>query len=137
MRRRRRAHRPPGEERAAQVGRAAARPRDQAARRPVERREFAGQDACLPQHLERPRPSRDVDLATRSLLEATATVGSDLGLDAEGAQEAEGPPSYRRASEIELHRDVAARAQVEAPRAVEERRELREPVALIRWRDRG
>jgi hypothetical protein len=56
--------------------------------------------------------------------------GADLGLDVDRAQERERAPSDGGACEVEVERDVAATAKVDAPGDVEEPGEFGEPVAV-------
>ena len=80
VRRARARQRAAAEQRAAQVGGAAARPRDDAPRRPLERRAAGVEHAGLAQHLERPRVAADVQLVARRAVEGAAAVRADLGL---------------------------------------------------------
>ena len=79
------------EERAAQVGAAAARRATRRARRPLERRERRGQSTPASFSVsQRARVAGDVHLVAGRPLERVLPVGADLRVDAELAQEAEG-----------------------------------------------
>jgi hypothetical protein len=124
------------EERAAQVRGAAAAPRDDSARRPLERCVTAIDDPCRCEHAQRFGISGDVQLETRRSVERAAPIGADLGAQPALPQEREGPPRRRAAPEIQMERPVAAASQMEAPGGMEERRQLRPPVAFPLGRDR-
>ena len=89
VRRARTGERAASEQRAAQVGAAAARARDDATGRALERPESAAEDACLVHQLERPAASRNVELVARLAAERPAPVGADLRRNLEIAQESE------------------------------------------------
>src|SRR5204862_455435 len=80
--------------------------------------------------------SLDVELGAGLPSERPAAIGSDLGADAERAQQRERAPSDRRAREVEMQRNLSPAAQVEPAGEVEERGQLRQPVALALGRDR-
>jgi hypothetical protein len=121
---------PAAEQRTAQVGAAAAGTTDHPLRRPLERRQPGADDAGLVEHLHRARLAGHVELVPRLPAEGAPAVAPDLAGHAESAQEAERAPSHARGRQIEVQRDLAAAAQVDATGGVEERRELREAVAL-------
>lgn len=72
------------------------------------------------QDLERPFVAGDVELIARAALEGPAAVRPDLGVDAEGTQEAESATRDRRVGDVEMHRDLAAPSQMDTARRVEE-----------------
>jgi hypothetical protein len=57
-------------------------------------------------------------------------VAPDLAADAEPTQKAERPPGDPGARKVEVERDLAPAAEVNAPRGVEEGRELRKAIAF-------
>ena len=115
----------------------AARPGDDALRRPVERRQARAQHAGLVEYLERPALARDVELVTRPSLEGPTSVAPDLALDTEPPKQRERPPGDGRAGHVEVNGHLSAAAEMDRPRCMEERRELRELVALPPRGDRG
>ena len=137
MRRARAAERAAAEQRAAQVGAAAARASDDAFWRPLDRDEPLVEHSRLVHHLQGPLLPLDVELVAGRLLERVPAIGADLGLDAELPQEPECAPRDGRAREVEVERDLPAPAQVRAAGGMEEPRELGEPVAVAAWRDPG
>ena len=82
---------PCAQQRAAQVGAPAARPRDDTLGRPLERRQSRAQHPGLVEHLERPALTLDVELVARPALEGAAPVAPDLALDAEASKQRERP----------------------------------------------
>src|SRR5438132_4890454 len=103
-------------------------------------REWAGrrtEHSGAIQRLVRARRSLDVELIARRAVERLALVGTDLRLDVERAQQTERTACNGRAGEIEVDVDVAASAEVDAARDVEEPGELGEAVAVRLRRDRG
>ena len=104
VRRSRPAQRSRAEERAAQVGRPAARARDDTPRRTVEWKPVASHHSCLRQHGDRVLRAVDDELRARSALERVGTVGPDLRVDAEPAQDRERAPSDRRLGQVEVER---------------------------------
>ena len=103
---------------------------------------FAGviRDLCeriIDEDLERSRVACDVELIPRRRIEGTATICPDLRPDPALAQERECPPRRGAAAEVEMQSPVACGTKVQAAGRVEERRELREPVARALRRDRG
>ena len=128
---------PRTEQGAAEVGAPAARPRDDTLRRPVERRQPRAQHPGLVEHLERAALTLDVELVARPALEGAAPVAADLTPDAEAAKQRERPTRNRRAGHVQVDGHLAAAAQVDRPGGVEERRQLRELVALPPRGDRG
>jgi hypothetical protein len=129
------ADRPGAEQRAADVGRAAALASDDALRRALERRARARNDSRLGEDLSRGRRPGDVELVARRLREGPLPVRADLGVDAQLSQQPEGSPRNGWAGNVEMKRDLALPAQVEAAGRVRERGELGEPVAAPRRRD--
>ena len=111
------------EQRAAEVGTAAARPADHALRRLLERRARSREHAGLPEHRQRVRVDLDVELVARRLVERAAAVSADLGAHTEVAQERERASRGRGARQVEVDRDRAA-AQVPRAGGVEESRQL-------------
>ena len=103
------------EQRAAQVGAAAARAADDALRRLLERRARRGEHTRLAQHVERALVDVDVQLVARRLVERAARVRADLRAHAEVAQQREGAPGGGRAREVEVHRDRRRRAGARRP----------------------
>ena len=101
----------------------------------------AERDACR----RRRRPTRtrsaslvavDVELVARRRVEGAAAVRADLRTNPAVAQKCEGAPSRGTASEIEVKRPVPGSTEMEASGRVEQRRELRSPIALTLRRDR-
>ena len=127
--------RPRTEERAAQVGGAAAAARYDSARRPVERRVPAVDDARGSEHPQRVGVPLDMQLKPRRGVEGPTSIGADLGAEPARAEKRKRPPRCGAAAEVEMERPVAAAAQMKAPGRVEERRELGPPVAFPLWRD--
>ncbi len=124
------------EECAAQVRGAAAAPPDDAARRSLERRVPAVDDAGSREHAQGVVVALDVELVPRRSVEGPAPVGPDLRADPAVAEERERAPRRGAASEIEVQRPVAGAAEVQAPGGVEQRGELGAPIALALRRDR-
>ena len=93
-------------------------------------------DAGRDEDAQRVLVAVDVELVARRRVEGTATIGADLRTDPAVAEEREGAPSRGTASEIEMKRPVPGSAQMEAPGRVEQRRQLRSPIALPLRRDR-
>jgi hypothetical protein len=89
------------------------------------------------EELQRPSVARDVKLIARSLLERAPPVGPDLGRNVEVSKKRERTARGRRARQIEMHRHLAAAADVEAPGDVEEGRELGQAVAIASRGDCG
>ena len=71
------------EKSAAEIRAAAARPADDAARRPLERRVARPEHSRLVQHTQRLHAAVDVELIARCTVEGAATIRADLGGDAE------------------------------------------------------
>ena len=88
-------------------------------------------------NVERALVDRNVELEAHLLPEGVPAVGAHLARDVEAAQQAERAPRRGGAAEVDVHVDLAPPAEVLAARAVEERRELRELVALALRRDLG
>ena len=132
MRRARAADRSAAEQRAAQVGAPAARPPDDPARRPLERRAAGVEDARLVEDAQRVRSALDVQLVARRSGERALPVRAELGADADVAQQPERAPGDGRLAHVEVQRDLAAPVEVEPPGRVEEPGELSEPVAVRR-----
>jgi hypothetical protein len=81
------------------------------------------------------RRSLDVELIARRAVERLPLVGADLGFDVERAQQAERTARNGRAGEIEMDVDVAAAAEVDTARDVEEPEKLGQAVAVRCRRD--
>jgi hypothetical protein len=60
----------------------------------------------------------------------------DLARDAVALEEREDTPRHRRAGDVEVHADAPPAAEVEAPCAPNQRRELGEPAARLARLDR-
>ncbi len=131
------AERPRAEEGAAQVGRAAARPGDDVPRRTVERQALPAHDPGLGQHVDRVLRAGDEQLRARGAVEGAAPVRPDLRLDPKRPEDREGTARDRRLGEVEVERHRAAAEEVDGAAGVEERRDLGQPVAAPRRRDRG
>ena len=136
VRRPRARQRAAAEECAAEVGAAAARAGDDAARRAVEREMVVVEDAGLGEHAERALRALDVELVARRAIEGPRRVGADLRRDAQLGEQRERAPDDGRGREVEVERDRAAAAEMHRARRVEERGDLRQPVAAARRRDR-
>jgi len=72
------------------------------------------------EHLQRAIVSSDVQLVPRAAVEGLPCVRSDLGRDAERAQEAEGSARHGRVCDVEMQGDLAAALQMHAPRGMKE-----------------
>jgi hypothetical protein len=103
----------------------------------LERREAMGQDARLVEHLQRAIGSGDMQLVPRRAFERALAIRPDLGGDAETAEQAERAARDGRARHVEMHRDFAATAEVDAAGCVKQAGQLRELVAVASGRDRG
>ena len=136
VRRARPAQRARAEEGAPQIRRAAAGPRDDAPGRSVERKAVAAEDACLGQHLDRVRRSVDQQLRARAPIEGVAAIRADLRVDAEAPEDREGPPCDGRLRDVEMEGQLPAPEEVDRAGGVEQRRDLREPVAAALGDDR-
>ena len=137
MRRPRARERAGAEERASQIGAAAARAADHSLGRTAERCAASGEDAGLPEHRRRGRIDLELELITGRAVERVPGVGADLGTDAEVSQQAERTPRDRGAREVELHRELTASVQMPRPRGVRESRELCQRTAAAGRLDRG
>ena len=93
--------------------------------------------ARLDELAERGFVAGDVELVAGRPVERAPAVGADLRVDPERAQQREGAARDAGGGEVEVESDLAAAAQVDRPGRVEERRDLREPAAASRRRDRG
>ena len=87
------------------------------------------------QDAQRDLPSLDVQLVARRPCERTLPVRAELRVDADVAQQAERASRDGRVAQVEVEGDLAAAAEVEPSRRVEEPGELGEPVAVARRRD--
>ena len=123
------------EERAAQVGGAAAAARHDPPRRPLERAVPPVDHAGRRQDSQGVGVAVDVELVARRGVERAAPVGADLRADPAVAEEGERSAGGRPAAEVEVERPVSRPAQVEASRRVEQRGQLRPAVALALGRD--
>ena len=92
-------------------------------------------DAGRDENVERARVAVHVELEARRTVERAPAVGADLGADSLLAEERERPASGSAAPEVEVEPPVTVSAEVEVAGRVEERRELRPPVAAARRRD--
>ena len=137
MRRARPRERAATEQRAAQIRPAAAGATDDALRRPLHRRVPGVEDARLDEHAESGFVPGDVELVASGAVERAATVGADLRVDPELAQQREGTPCDAGGREIEVESDLSTAAEMDRPGRVEERRDLGEPAAASLRRDRG
>ena len=104
-------------------------------RRSGQRAAAASDDAGLAENLHRARAAEDVQLVARRAVERALPVRPDLALDAEVAQQRERPPGHRRRRDVEMERELAVTAQVQAAGRMEERRDLGERVAAASGRD--
>ena len=129
------ADRPGAQESSAPVGGAATETPDDPRRRPGQRAASAPDDAGLAEHLHRACAAEDVQLVARRAVECAPPVRPDLALDAEVTQQRERPPGHGRRRDVEVERELAVTAEMEAAGRVEERRDLRERVAAPRGRD--
>ena len=111
------------EQRASDVGTAAARPADHSLRRMLERRARSREDAGLPEHRQCVSIDVDVKLVARRPVERAAAIRADLGAHIEVAEERKRAPRGRGARQIEMDRNRAA-AQVPRAGGVEESRQL-------------
>ncbi len=129
------ADRPGSQESPAPVRGPAAGTPDDPRRRPGQRAATAPDDAGLAENLHRARAAEDVQLVARRAVECASPVRPDLALDAEVTQQRERPPGHGRRRHVEVERELAVTAEMEAAGRVEERRDLRERVAAPRGRD--
>src|SRR5437867_2143681 len=108
------AHRAAAEQRASHVRAAAAPPPGKALRRPGEWRATRRQHSCLLEDGECRRGTRDVELVPGGTREGMLGIRPDLGLDAEVAKQGESAPRDGRRSEIEVERNLAVAAEMQA-----------------------
>ena len=125
------------EERAAEVGRAAAGAGDDTARRALEGRMPAIEDACGDERSKGIGGAVDVELVAGRAVEGAPPVGPDLRADLLVAEQPEGAAGGGSAPQVEVERPAAPAVEVEAAGGVEERRELGEPVARAFRGDAG
>ena len=130
------ADRPGAEQRTARVGRTAAGTPDDPRRRSGQRAAAAPDDAGLTENLHRARAAENVQLVARRTVERALPVRPDLALDPEVAQERERSAGHRGRRDVEMERELAVPAEVEAAGRVEQRRDLRERVATPGGRNR-
>ena len=123
------------EERPTQVRAPTAPARDDASRRTLERRVPAVDDARCDEDVERARVALHVELEARRAIERAPAVGADLGPDSFVAEQRERPARSCAAPEVEMKAPLPVSAQVEVARGMEERGELRTPVAVACRRD--
>ena len=129
MRRARPAQRAPTQEGASQVGRPAAGAGDDASRRPVERQPLAAEHTSLGQDLDRVRRALDEKLRACAPVERVTAVRADLRVHPEAPQDGERPTRHGRLREVEVERERPPAEEMHGARRVEERGDLREPVA--------
>jgi 1-pyrroline-5-carboxylate dehydrogenase len=125
------------EQRAAQICPTAAGSSDDPLRRALERRQPHAHHAGLVKHLQRARLLGDVQLVPGLPTEGSPTIAPDLAGNAEPPQEAERPARDGRARKVEVERHGTATPEVNPSGRVEERRQLREAVALASGCDPG
>jgi hypothetical protein len=87
-------------------------------------------DARGSEHPQRVGIPLDVQLKPGCGVESLTSIGADLGPEPALAEQRKRPPRGGATAEVEMKPPVAAASQMEAPRRVEERRELGPPVAL-------
>jgi hypothetical protein len=124
------AQRSTAEERSPDIRSTAARARDDAPRRMVERAQARAEHSGLVQYLKRAFVPFDMQLVTRPPVEGTAAVRPDLRGDAEAAEQAERAARDCRFRQIQVNGNFAPPLQVDAARRVEETRELGQAVAI-------
>jgi hypothetical protein len=88
------------------------------------------------EHAQRVGVSIDVELKPSRGIERPSPIGADLGAEPAVAEKGKSAPRGGAAPEVEMERPVAAAAQVETAGGMEERRELRSPIALALGGDR-
>jgi hypothetical protein len=124
------------EERAAKVRSPTAATTDHAPWRAVERPVSPVDDARGGKDPQSVVVPVDVELVARRRVERSAAVRADLGPDSAVAQKGERTSGRCAAPEVEVERPVSRPAKMEAPRRVEQCRELGSAVALALRRDR-
>jgi hypothetical protein len=120
VRRTRSAQRSAAEQRAANVGGAAARAGDDTPRRVFEGSEPRGDHAGLVQHLNGAFVSLDVQLISRAAVERPPAIRSDLRGYAEAPQQTEGSTSHRGIGDVQMNGNLTASPQVDASGRMEE-----------------
>ncbi len=123
------------EERTPDVRALAAGACDEPSRRTLEWRVPAVDDAGRDEDVQRARLAFQVELEACRAVERAPRVRPDLGADALLAKQREGAAGGGAAPEVEVEAPLPVPAQVEIAGGVEERRELREPVAAARRRN--
>ena len=98
---------------------------------------IVAEHAGLGENAERALRPLDVELVARRAAEGLRGVGADLRRDAELGQERERAAHGRRRREVEVERDGAAATEMHRSGGVEQRRDLRQPVAASRRCDRS
>jgi hypothetical protein len=129
------AERPRPQERAAEIGAAAALARQHALRRVLEWPMRGVEHAGPVQGLVSVRRPFDVQLVAGRTVEGMLLVRPDLRLDIEGTQECERATCHCRAREIEVQGNLASTPQVHASGNVEQSGELGEAIAIRIRRD--
>ena len=113
----------------------AARPPDDSAWRPLERRAADVEDARVVQDPHCVGPSLDVQLVPGRSGERALLICTQLGAHADVAEQPERAPGYGGLAHVEVQRDLASAVDVEPPGRVEEPGELSEPIAIRRGHD--
>lgn len=125
-----------GEECAAQVGGAAARPAGHARGRPRERAVARAEDPRRRERLDRALVVCEVELVAGRPVERTPLERADLARDAVRMEERDRPPGDVRAPQLQVKPDPPAAPQVDASRPSDERRQLRQTAAGLARLDR-
>jgi hypothetical protein len=102
-------------QRAPQVGVPAARPPDDSAWRPLERRAADVEDARVVQDPHCVGPSLDVQLVPGRSGERALLICAQLGAHADVAEQPERAPGYGGLAHVEVQRDLASAVDVEPP----------------------
>ncbi len=118
------------EERTPNVGTLAAGACDEPSRRTLERRVPAVDDAGRDEDVQRARLALQVELEACRSVERAPPVRPDLGADALLAKKRERAAGGGAAREVEVEAPLPVPVQMEIAGRVEERRELRAPVAV-------
>src|SRR5262249_8202806 len=115
------------EQRSAHVGAAATGPPHNALGRTFERSSPGVEHAGLAEQGACGLVPLDAQLVARGLVECAPAVRADLRPDAERADEAERASGDRRAPDVELDRELASPAEVDAARSMEQAGQLGQP----------
>ena len=102
-----------------------------------ERTERPRQHAALVERLERVPVAVDVQLKAHLMIERSQLVRSNFRGNVLCAQERKRTACNRCAGEVEMHGNLAAPAQMDAARGVEETGQLGQAVAVGHRHDRG